>query len=154
SLYPFGCEGDAFLGALATVAARHGAGVILRTHLNSGDAGLHGRANVHALPASQYPDAEAILLARDMLVCAWCSIAFDFLLLDRPTFFLDVPAPFRKGFSLGPEYRFGGVVGSLDALVDSLDQALAAPEAYWHAHAQRHAKARQDVYGGLADGHA
>ena len=28
------------------------------------------------------------------------SIAFDYLLLDRPTLFLDIPAPFKKGFSL------------------------------------------------------
>lgn len=154
NLYPFGCDGGMFLDALATAARRHGAGVILRTHLNSGDITWQGHENVHALPGSQYPDAEAILLASDMLVCDWSSIAFDFLLLDRPTFFLDVPAPFRKGFSLGPEYRFGAVVGDLQSLVDSLERALSTPDMYWDTHASRHASIREQVYGASADWNA
>ena len=154
NLYPFGCEDDTFLDALATVARRHGAGVILRTHLNSGNVTWHGHANVHALPGSYYPDAEAILLASDILVCDWSSIAFDFLLLGRPTFFLDVEAPFQKGFSLGPEYRFGEVVSGLQVLADALDRALAEPDTYWRAHGTRHARVRHEVYGTLADGRA
>ena len=33
------------------------------------------------------------------------SIAFDFLLLERPTIFLDVEAPFAKGLSLDASHR-------------------------------------------------
>lgn len=154
NLCPFGCADDRFMGVLADLAARHGADVILRTHLNSGNITWHGYANVHALSGSHYPDAEAILLASDVLICDWSSIAFDFLLLDRPTFFLDVDAPFRKGFSLGPEYRFGEVVGDLAALIDGLDRALANPERYWDVYAQHHGRIRDQIYGAYADGEA
>lgn len=154
SLYPFGCAEDAFLNALALMAARYDASIVLRTHLNSGDVNVNGLANVHSLPGSRYPDAEAILLASNMMICDWSSIAFDFLLLDRPTFFLDVEPPFRKGFSLGPEYRFGKVIGSLHGLLDALERTLVDPEAYWQSQADRHRDIKRRVYGDLADGNA
>lgn len=152
SLYPFGCEESEFLGAVATLAARHGGSVVLRSHLNSGEVGEGVRSNLHALPASRFPDTESILLACDILVCDWSSIAFDFLLLDRPTIFLDVEPPFRKGFSLGPECRFGPVVQNLSEMLDALGRAVSDPDAYWHSHGRRHRRIRQQVYGGLADG--
>lgn len=152
SLYPFGCKEHEFLEALSALAARHGGSLVLRSHLNSGDVGEQGLSNVYALPASRFPDTELILQACDILICDWSSIAFDFLLLDRPTFFLDVEPPFRKGFSLGPEYRFGPVTASLPVLLDTLDAALLDPLAYWRAHAEQHRKIRSQVYGGLGDG--
>lgn len=154
SLFPFGCDEHEFLGALAETAARHGAGIVLRTHLNSERVDVAGYPNIHALPASRYPDAEAALLACDALVCDWSSIAFDFLLLDRPAIFLDVEPPFRKGFSLGPEYRYGSVTDSLETMVGELGKVLAKPDAYWHVNAARHHGIKQAVYGGLADGKA
>lgn len=154
SLYPFGCAEREFLDALAGVAQRHGAGVILRSHLNSGDVARRSHSNVHALPGSRYPDAEGILLISDMLVCDWSSIAFDYLLVDRPTFFLDVEPPFRKGFSLGPEYRFGEVVSCLEGLLASLERTLINSETYWQLHAASHQKVKRQVYGHLADGNS
>ncbi len=154
SLFPFGCDEHEFIGAMAAVAAMHGGGIVLRTHLNSEGVDVAGYPNVHALPASRYPDAEAALLACDALVCDWSSIAFDFLLLDRPAIFLDVEPPFRKGFSLGPEYRYGAVVDSLETMTAALDQVLAHPDTYWQANAARHHGIKQTVYGGLADGKA
>lgn len=154
SLFPFGCDAQTFIAEVAGIAARHGADIVLRTHLNSGELDLGVYPNVHALPASRYPDAEAVLQACDILVCDWSSIAFDFLLLDRPAIFLDVEPPFRKGFSLGPEYRYGAVVGSLEALSDMLEQVLGQSEAYWQVHEASHRDIREAVYGGLDDGHA
>lgn len=152
SLYPFGCQEHEFLGALSALAARDGGSVVLRSHLNSGEVGDGNPANVYGLPASRFPDTESILLACDVLVCDWSSIAFDFLLLDRPTVFLDVEPPFRKGFSLGPEYRFGPVVDSLPTLLSVLEPALSDPQAYWRTNGERHREIRRRVYGGLDDG--
>lgn len=154
SLYPFGCSERDFLGQVADLARRHGASVVLRSHLNSGEVGTKEWPNVYALPASRYPDAESILRVCDLLVCDWSSIAFDFLLLDRPTIFLDVVPPFRKGFSLGPEYRFGPVVDDVAAMIRALDDALAKPLEYWRIHGGRHLDVKQSVYGGMADGFA
>lgn len=156
SLYPFGLDEQTFLRALTEVAGRHGATVLLRSHLNSGDVGRDGGlpAGVRALPSTRYPDTESILLVSDVLICDWSSIAFDYLLLDRPTLFLDVPPPFRKGFSLGPEYRFGEVAGDMDALLRSLEVCLGAPDRYWQTHRSRHADVMERVYGDVLDGRA
>jgi CDP-glycerol glycerophosphotransferase len=163
SLYPFGLDEVAFLDALQAACRPHGATLVVRAHLNTqlagtahgGDRRAHGApAKVVYLPHAQFPDTEALLLASDVLVCDWSSIAFDYLLLDRPTIFLDVPAPFRKGFSLGPEHRFGPVVGGLDALRERLEQALARPDDYRREFGARNAFERAAVYGEFADGRA
>jgi CDP-glycerol glycerophosphotransferase len=154
SLFPFGCSAEEFLGALSAFAVRHGATVLLRSHMNSGELPIGRYPRVVALPGTRYPDTEAILQASDVLVCDWSSIAFDFLLLQRPTLFLDVPPPFRKGFSLGPEYRFGAVVRDLPELLRQLEACVDEPEAYWRVHAGAHQQVRHEVYGDKADGHS
>lgn len=152
SLYPFGSSEYEFLGALSVLAAKYGASVVLRSHLNSGDVVGQGCLNVYSLPSARYPDAEAVLLACDMLICDWSSIAFDYLLLDKPAFFLDVEPPFRKGFSLGPQYRYGSIVPDLSALLAALEQCLVDRDHYWQVHGPMHGSVKERVYGGLADG--
>lgn len=154
SIYPFGCSGDEFLVALSEFADRNGATVLLRSHMNSGDISGSDYPGVVALPGTRFPDAEAILFVSDALVCDWSSIAFDYLVLDRPTFFLDVPAPFAKGHSLGPECRFGPVVSGMDALLQGLRNALVDPQGYWSAHGQAHLSTKEYVWGPYADGNA
>lgn len=155
SIYPFGYTEAEFLKALSGLARRHDATVILRSHLNSGNVGSVGLPpGVMSLPGSRYPDTESILLVSDVLVCDWSSIAFDYLLLTRPTFFLEVPPPFRKGFSLGPEYRFGPVVNDLKSLLHRLDMCLSMPDVYWRENHERHSAIIRKVYGESADGFA
>lgn len=153
SLFPFGQDEAAFLGALSGLGARTGATIALRAHLNSAQAaGSH--PNIVQVPYARFPDTEALLLCTDVLVCDWSSIAFDFLLLDRPTVFLDVEPPFAKGFSLDAGYRFGAIVGDMDGLLESLAQCIGDPAAYWAAHRQAHARIKAEVYGECADGRA
>jgi CDP-glycerol glycerophosphotransferase (TagB/SpsB family) len=151
SLYPFGCSEGEFLRALCEIALRHGGALLMRTHLNSGAIGS-GLRNVVSVPQSRFPDTEEILLITDLLICDWSSIAFDYLVLERPALFLDVPAPFKKGFSLGPEYRFGPVIRSLDELIGQADGILAAPEQYRAEHAPRLRSVKASIYGDFADG--
>nr|WP_322938817.1 CDP-glycerol glycerophosphotransferase family protein [Pseudomonas sp. s4] len=153
TLFPFAYEAEEFLGALSAMAQKHQANVLLRTHLNSSKI-ERDFPGIISLPSSQWPDTESILQISDMLICDWSSIAFDYLLLDRPTFFLDVPAPFQKGFSLGPDYRFGPVIGCLPQLLGSLENTLQAEDGYWQEHADKHQRIRATIYGTWADGHA
>ena len=153
SIYPFGHTEQEFLQSLSDAAGRLGATVLLRTHLNSGTS-ADTYPNVLHVPFSRYPDTEGILLASDVLVGDWSSIAFDYLLLGRPAIFLDVPAPFRKGFSLGAEYRYGAIATDLDAMLGWIDICLGRPSAYWEQHQERHADVRRAVYGGYDDGRA
>lgn len=153
TLFPFAHQAEEFLGALSAMAQKHQACVLLRTHLNSSTI-ERDFPGIISLPSSQWPDTESILQVSDLLICDWSSIAFDYLLLDRPTFFLDVPAPFQKGFSLGPEYRFGPVIGSLPQLLGSLESILMTEDGYWQEHADKHQRIRSAIYGTWADGHA
>ena len=154
SIYPFGCSPDEFLGALSRLAVANQATVLLRSHLNTGDIKGNLPPGVLALPSTRYPDTEGILLISDMLVCDWSSIAFDYLLLERPTIFLDVDAPFKKGFSLGPEYRFGPVATSLESMRRWIETSLTDPESYWKEFRQKHDRIRRDVYCGADDGNS
>jgi CDP-glycerol glycerophosphotransferase len=152
SVFPFGMDAAGFLGELSALAARCDATILLRTHLNSGTPDGNLPARVIAVPYARFPDTEAVLLASDALVCDWSSIAFDFLLLSRPTVFLDVPAPFAKGFSLDPSYRFGAVAGDLAETIRMLETFLRDPHAYAAAHGGNARRIRDAVYGDRADG--
>lgn len=154
SLYPFGQSEADFLGALSALGQRHGATCILRTHINSGDSAGRDYPNVIRLPGSTHPDTESILLVSDMMICDWSSIAFDYLLLNRPTLFLDVPPPFRKGFSLGPEYRFGAIIPDFGSLLATMKEYLLSPARYRDAFGERQRQIRELVYGRHADGNA
>ncbi len=154
NIFPFGASEGDFLGAMSVFADAHNAVILLRSHLNTGEAATATYPHVIALPGSLYPDAEAILLVSDMLICDWSSIAFDYLLLDRPTLFLDVPAPFRRGFSLGPEYRYGALVRDMNDLMEQLREALLNPADYWKVHGPRHRAIKQEIYENQADGRA
>lgn len=152
SLFPFDVDADAFFALLRRVCDRHGAVVLFRAHLNSGDMHFPADPRLVCVPQSSVPDTEALLQLSDVLVCDWSSIAFDYLLLDRPAVFLDVEPPFRKGFSLGPEYRYGAVVDAMNALEAALDLALSDPAAFQARHATRRHAIREAIYGSFADG--
>lgn len=156
NIYPFGTSEERFLDALQNLAESAGALVVVRTHLNTPSSKLRtgNGSGVIPLPFSDYPDTEDLLLATDVLVSDWSSISFDFLLLERPTVFLDVPAPFAKGFSLGPEYRFGEIVDSLEAMNAAVEQYLTKPDDLNHGKLSQVRRIRHEVYGGFDDGEA
>lgn len=154
SLYPFGNTEREFLAALSAFALEHAATVILRTHLNSNEMQSPRYQRIVHMPSSEWTNTEIILQVSNVLICDWSSIAFDYLLLDRPTLFLDVPAPFAKGFSLGPEYRFGAIISDLRSLLRHLKSAINEPEMYWSQYAEAHQKVRAQVYDQFADGQA
>ncbi|WP_339675120.1 CDP-glycerol glycerophosphotransferase family protein [uncultured Zhongshania sp.] len=112
SLYPFGMVETEFLRELSQVAEEHSCIFLIRMHMNASQ-GSKQSENIYAVPADKYPNTERLLLLTDILIYDWSSIVFDFLLLDRPAIYLDVPPPFRKGFSLDGSYRYGEAVKDL-----------------------------------------
>ena len=78
---------------------------------------LRSLKNVNYFPFSQYEEVENFLIMSDMLITDWSSIALDFLLLDRPTLFLDVPSSFKLGIFKEEILRFGKISdgGSIEA---------------------------------------
>jgi CDP-glycerol glycerophosphotransferase (TagB/SpsB family) len=150
-LFPFGESQDAFIKRLSKVCSKNTATLVIRSHLNS-SIGSSSLENVRYCSMRDFPDSEELLQSTDVLICDWSSIAFDYLALDRPTIFLDVEPPFRNGFSLGREYRFGKVATDMDVLCDTIDKTLANPEWYTSAHNSIHRKVVSAVYGSNTDG--
>ena len=151
SIYPFGLTKGEFTKTLTEISDESNCYIIIRSHLNT-EINERNNGKIIYLPLNKYPDTEEILLACNTLVCDWSSIAFDFLLLNRPTIFLDVPAPFKKGYSLGPDYRFGEVVTNIDQLKNSLSLFLAHPEQYNEKYIYNHNIIKQKVYDLTNDG--
>lgn len=154
SVFPFGLPEQEFFQALSDLARRSGSTFVMRAHLNSEVATDEVWDRIVRRPHSSYPDTEELLLISDVLVCDWSSIAFDYLLLQRPTIFLEVEAPFAKGFSLGPEYRFGPVVPDMDGLLQTLESCLEQPASYQATFGERAGKIQEAIYGANATGMA
>ncbi|MDO8863364.1 CDP-glycerol glycerophosphotransferase family protein [Haliea sp. E1-2-M8] len=145
-LFPFGASQKEFTTALAETCASVGARLVIRAHLNASISGGDSDDILYC-PQKDYPDTEDLLLATDILICDWSSIAFDFMALERPTLFLDVPAPFKHGFSLGPEYRFGCLIPNLEELRTALRKYLLTPGAYEDVYTARQRETITALYG-------
>lgn len=152
-LFPFRESQDSFIQRISETCQRNKAVLVVRSHLNASINTMESE-NVRYCSMKDFPDSEELLQKTDLLVCDWSSIAFDYLALDRPTIFLDVEPPFKNGFSLGPEYRFGNVATNMDELCDSLDKALADPDWYNSMQGGDHDRVRSAVYGDNTDGQA
>lgn len=150
-LFPFQQTQQGFIGKLSKVCHDQGAVLVIRSHLNAQISQQHFD-NVYYAPMKEFPDSESLLLASDILICDWSSIAFDYLALNRPTIFLDVNPPFKNGFSLGPEYRFGEVAGDMSELENYLSDILTSTDPYFFKNEQKHKQVLDDVYGKSLDG--
>jgi CDP-glycerol glycerophosphotransferase len=106
------------------------------------------------MPYGHYEVVEDFLNIADILVTDWSSIGIDFLPLGRPAIFLDVPAPFKKGFELGPEHRYGDVVKSFNALKKALEKYLDKPAVFDRKHNKDMKMTTQVAYGETLDGHS
>lgn len=149
---PFSIKPDELLNNIKEICNTRNSIFIIRSHLNSQINGIENKDPIYIRSHSDYPDSEELLMITNLLICDWSSIAFDFLVLDKPTIFLDVPAPFKKGFSLGPEYRFGKIVKEADDLYQSISKYIDDAKEYQREFLEKHNKIKERVYGNTLDG--
>ena len=149
---PFNLNTAEFFGILSEVAEAEKIHFIFRSHLNSANVVNNHPKHISILSVNDYPQTEELLYISSVLVSDWSSIVFDYLVLDRPTIFIDKPDPFPKGFSYGPEYRFGDISHNVDDLLQSISFAVNHPEDYLSAHEKNMKRVRSEVYGSYADG--
>lgn len=154
NIYPFDIIEHDFLFQLDAFCRAHNAICILRKHLNTQLRQEDNYEHIHYLSSQQFPDTESILLISDILICDWSSIAFDYLLLNRPTLFLNVAPPFKKGFSLDSSYRFGECVNNMQEMLDALDIYLKDSSQYQIKYSERHKAITRILYDDKADGKA
>jgi CDP-glycerol glycerophosphotransferase (TagB/SpsB family) len=152
-LFPFNETQDTFIQSLSDICNTHSAILVVRSHLNASISKKTFK-NVQYCSMENFPDTEGLLQETDILICDWSSISFDYLALNRPTVFLDVPPPWKNGFSLGKEYRFGKVADDMTSLRAILDHTLNDPQAYAAERGSTHAAITWEVYGGNTDGKA
>lgn len=140
-----------FLQRLCDAMKKRNILVIYRAHLNAAESNLPGLNNLISCPLAKYENTEALLSISDILISDWSSIVFDYLLLMRPTLFIDRENPFDSGFTFGPEYRFGPVTNSLDELLDAIDSThdLKLYMTEWN---KKMAETKTKLYGEYADG--
>lgn len=152
SIIPFGLELREFIDTIA--GADRDLQVIFRAHLNVKDMKeIEDVApNIKIMPYAQYPVGEDFLAITDVLISDWSSIVFDFMPLNRPVIYLGVPAPFKQGFSLGPEYRFGEVVSDKNQLANAVRYAATDPRSYQKQYDEVINKTYQVAYGNTLDG--
>ncbi len=153
TFFPFNETQDTFLEALNTACAEHEATLLVRSHLNA-RISQKDYSHVDYCSMKDFADTEDLLLQTDILICDWSSIAFDFLTMDRPTLFLDVPPPFRNGFSLGPEHRFGKIACDLSTTCKFLREALHDEDTYSSECSSAHRRTLVAVYGNNTNGNA
>ena len=151
---PFGMDTQGLLTQLTPLLDRMNCSLVVRAHLNTRSEWGMPTARIKFLPMDEYPQTEELLFLADALICDWSSIAFDYLALRRPTFFLDCKEPFRKGFTYGPEYRFGPVVRNLEELRETLIRYLHDPARFSNDFGEKIDSVTQEVYGDYLDGSA
>lgn len=77
-----------------------------------------------------FTNTEDFMKLSDILITDWSSIALDFIVLDRPVLFLDVPNPFKHGVQDDAMFRFGEIV-SQNLLKDKISNYLNYPDLYF-----------------------
>lgn len=155
SLLPFGVDQEIFFGDIDKIAKKNSAHIIFRTHLNStDDFDTTNLTSTSFMPYSKYEVVEDFLYIADVLVTDWSSVGIDFLPLKRPTIFLDVQAPFKHGFNMGSEHRFGDVVASFTDFKEALSSNLRSPESFIKRHSRQMKISIRVAYGDTLDGHS
>ncbi len=149
---PFNLTQEHFLNSLEAFAAENNAYIIIRYHLNSKQGGSFDNQNILHLPLQKHPNSEEIIAVTDCLITDWSSIAFDMMVLNKPIIFLDVPPPFKNGFSLPPDYRVGDLVKNLQELLESLSEACLAEDRYLQKYDNDYQKVKTLVYDDTLDG--
>lgn len=149
---PFGLSFDDFTTAIIKASGGK-AQIIFRSHLNTSmEAGTVKVPDVHFLPYSKYPVAEEFLAISDVLITDWSSIGLDYLASKNPVIYLDVKPPFKKGFSVGPEYRAGAIVKSRAELNSAVKQAISSPDQFNKDYKEAIIKSTELAFGSTLDG--
>lgn len=104
---------------------------------------------VYYMPSEIINDTEELLYISDALITDWSSIYFDFLLLDKPTIFLDLPNPFKDNFLLKPKERIGYLSANRNELKIHVNESLHDLEQYNKSYEKDIKRLKEKVYSKL-----
>ena len=152
NIFPFNTEETDFLSKIEDFCYENNVLFMIRTHLNTKSNNPIHYENIYFIDADNYPITEEILLISDILICDWSSICFDYLLLKRPTIFLDVPIPFKKGLSIPATFRYGDIADSVDATFDFLEEYIYNTNKFYDRNGKKIEEVTEIIYGEFCDG--
>jgi CDP-glycerol glycerophosphotransferase len=153
SIIPYGVAPEEFFEGLNKLGEANNALIIFRAHLHVGGAdAFTSYPYVRNMSNRDYPLIEEFLFLADIVVTDWSSLAFDYLALERPTVFLDVAAPFKDGFSVPPEHRFGYHAANYADFIDALRRYLSEPQSFADEYQAAMDATREFIYGENLDG--
>lgn len=101
---------------------------------------------VYYMPSNVVNETEKLIYISDVLITDWSSIYFDFLLMDKPTIFLDLPNPFKDNFLMKPEERIGYLCSNSNELLVNIDESINNIESYHKKYDIRLRKLKSKVY--------
>lgn len=158
NLLPFGMHEKELIEYLEELAKETDSFIIFRAHMLSGKL-ISSDDNdvIRAMPSNEYPDTEEIISIVDILVTDWSSIAFDFMVLDRPVIFIDTKPPFQDEDIIrrsNPGGRFGEIVKQKDEFDKIIKIYLKEPNLYIKKHKKKIDQIKEEAYGKTADGKA
>ena len=85
---------------------------------------------IYYMPSDKVNETEELIYISDVLITDWSSIYFDFLLMDKPTIFLDLPNPFKDNFLMKPEDRIGYLCSNSNELSTNIKEAINDTKTY------------------------
>jgi len=158
NLLPFGMQEKELVTYLKGLAKETNSFVVFRAHMLSGNLlGSESNKSIRAMSSNQYPDTEELLSEVDILVTDWSSLAYDFMVLDRPVIFIDTKPPFQGEDIIrrsNPAGRFGEVIKEKDEFDKVIKRYLKNPNLYLSKQAKNISSMKRMAYGSKADGRA
>ncbi len=153
---PFGLTSTDFISELNALADATNSHVVFRAHMLSDDLSA-ASSNITALSSHDYPDTEEIISIADIVVTDWSSIAFDFMVTERPVVFIDGQPPFvgkELSTRCTPANRFGPIVSDIGIFKDIIKRYLDTPSSYIEENKDSIDHIKKVAYGDTLDGRA
>lgn len=151
---PFGMSAEGFWNGLNELAKSNNCLLIYRLHLNENSNVKVESTNIKTISTYDHPNTEELLLISDILISDWSSIVFDYLVLQRPTIFIDIEPPFNHGFTIDPEFRYGKIVDNYRELVKSVDVYVDSPKLFEYKYGNAMNRITKKLYDDTLDGNS
>jgi len=151
-IFPPCVNTDVFFEKLNNIGKINDILFIFRVHLNTDFKYKKRYNNIRFFSMEDYPLTCDFLFISDILITDWSSIAIDYLVLNRPIIFLDIPPFFKNGFTLKPKDRVGYLVKDFNELEDVLGFVISHAEDYKNKFKQLRERVIKKAYGETLDG--